>query len=78
MPKGLLYPLISSFRALIYTTPDGSYAWKKNPKEVLEQFGPKLISTILNEKDIDNPDILAKNTNLWDNLFKEIFILGRL
>lgn len=77
IPKGLLYPIVASFRALIDVDSHGNYSWKKNPISVWEDIGGKLVSTILDEK-TENPDVLAKNTNLWSNLFKEVYIYGYL
>ncbi|WP_338627398.1 AIPR family protein [Clostridium baratii] len=76
VPKGLLYPVVGSFRALITVDQDsGKYSWVKDPLAVWEKIGGKLATIILDEKS-DNPDVLAKNTNLWSNLFKEVYIYG--
>lgn len=74
VPKGLMYPLVGSFRALIKVdTKTGLYEWQKNPIDVWRAIGSKLVSIVLDEK-TENPDTLAKNPNLWSNLFKEIYI----
>lgn len=75
IPKGIMYPLVGAFRALVKVNEDGIYSWVKNPTEVWNSLGSKLTSTILDEK-TENPDVLGKNTNLWSNLFKEVFIFG--
>lgn len=76
IPKGLLYPVVGAFRALIIVDQDtGKYSWVKDPLAVWEKIGGKLATIILDEKS-DNPDVLAKNTNLWSNLFKEVYIYG--
>lgn len=75
IPKGLMYPVMGSFRSLILKNSDGSYYWKKNPVEVWDTIGSKLVTIILDEK-AENPDSIAKNTNLWSNLFKEVYIYG--
>ena len=76
VPKGLLYPVVGSFRALITVDENtGKYSWVKDPLDVWEKIGGKLATIILDEKS-DNPDVLAKNTNLWSNLFKEVYIYG--
>lgn len=77
IPKGILYPLVGSFRALIQTNQDGSYYWKRSPLDAWKEIGQKLVTIILDEK-ADNPDAIAKNSNLWSNLFKEIYIYGYL
>lgn len=75
IPKGIMYPLVGSFRALVNVNENGNYSWVKNPLEVWNALGGKLTSTILDEK-TENPDVLGKNSNLWSNLFKEVFIFG--
>lgn len=76
VPKGLLYPIVGAFRALIKVDPQTrKYGWIKNPLETWNNIGYKLVSTVLEEKG-DNPEILGKNTNLWSNLFKEVLIYG--
>lgn len=76
IPKGIMYPLVGSFRALVKVDDmTGKYYWKKSPKDVWGVLGSKLVAIILDEKS-ENPDSIAKNTNLWSNLFKEIYIYG--
>lgn len=77
IPKGIMYPLVGSFRALIEFDVNGNYKWHKNPLKVWSEIGTRLVSIILDEK-TENPDILAKNPNLWSNLFKEVYICGYL
>lgn len=74
VPKGILYPLVGSFRALVKID-NNKYSWVKTPKEVWDTIGPQLVSIVLDEK-ADTPDAIAKNSNLWSNLFKEVFIFG--
>lgn len=75
IPKGLMYPVVGSFRALILINNDGTYYWKKSPLEVWDKIGAKLVTIVLDEK-TENPDVIAKNSNLWSNLFKEVYIYG--
>lgn len=76
VPKGLLYPVVGAFRALITVDETTKkYSWIKDPLEVWNKIGGKLATIILDERS-DNPDALAKNTNLWSNLFKEVYIYG--
>lgn len=74
IPRGILYPLVGAFRALVVVdNATNLYSWKKNPLDVWKAIGSKLVTIILDEK-TENPDALAKNTNLWNNLFKEVYI----
>ena len=74
VPKGLLYPLVGAFRALVLID-DGVYSWKKKPRVVWNDLGTQLVTIILEER-VDTPDAIAKNSNLWSNLLKEVFIFG--
>lgn len=65
VPKGILYPIVGSFRALVKAN-NNEYSWEKSPKEVWEIIGPQLVSIVLDEK-ADTPDAIAKNSNLWSN-----------
>ncbi len=76
VPKGLIYPIVAAFRALININPEtNKYCWKKDPLEAWDVLGQKLIAIVLDEK-ADNPEVLGKNNNLWSNLFKEVLIYG--
>ncbi len=77
VPKGIMYPLVGAFRALIEIDENGKYKWHKNPIKVWSEIGYRLVGIILDEK-TENPDVLAKNANLWSNLFKEVYISGYL
>jgi len=67
--------LIGSFRALVKVNEDCICSWIKDLLNVWNDLGGKLSSIILDEK-AENPDVLGKNTNLWSNLFKEVYIFG--
>ena len=78
VPKGIMYPLVGAFRALIQVNEKTqTYEWRKDPIQAWNDIGQKLVSIILDEK-MDNPDAIAKNNNLWSNLFKELFIYAAL
>lgn len=75
IPRGLLYPIVGSFRALVQIDSTGKYYWAKPPHDVWDAIGQKLVSLVLDEK-AESPDTIAKNGNLWSNLFKEVYIYG--
>lgn len=75
IPKGIIYPIVGAFRALVEVN-NNQYTWSKSPKECWNILGPQLVSIVLEEK-TESPDALGKNTNLWSNLFKEVYIWGR-
>lgn len=76
VPKGLVYPVVGAFRALVCIDQNtNKYYWKKDPMKAWNTLGPKLVSIVLDEK-ADNPEYIGKNNNLWSNLFKEVLIYG--
>lgn len=78
VPKGMIYPIVGAFRALIKIDPNtNQYSWEKNIDLMLDKMASKLVGIVLDEK-TDNPDVIGKNANLWSNLFKEIYIEGYL
>lgn len=78
VPKGMIYPIVGAFRALIkIDAKTHKYKWAKNIELVLDKMSSRLVGIVLDEKS-DNPDVIGKNTNLWSNLFKEIYIEGYL
>lgn len=78
VPKGMIYPIVGAFRALVKINPQtNKYEWAKNIDLILEKMASKLVGIVLDEK-AENPDVIGKNINLWSNLFKEIYIEGYL
>lgn len=77
LPKGLIYPLVSSFRALIGIDPiTDKYFWKVDPFEAWNDLGANLVKTLLTASEdlSDSPDTIGKSQNTWDILFKELYI----
>ncbi len=74
VPKGILYPIVGAFRALVEVDAvSGQYSWKRDPFEAWEKLGAKMVAIVLDEKE-DNPEYLGKSRNLWSNLFKEMLL----
>lgn len=78
VPRGMLYPVVGAFRALVMIDENTKkYKWKVDPSLMADKIASKLVGIVLDEKN-DNPDAIGKNSNLWSNLFKEIYILAYL
>lgn len=74
VPKGILYPVVGAFRALVFVDPiTGLYAWKKDPLEVWSILGERLAGIVWDEKE-ENPEYIGKSKNIWSNLFKEVLL----
>jgi hypothetical protein len=81
VPKGIMYPIVGAFRALIKINEATSkYEWVMDPINVWEKLGPKLVSTIMTSSEdlSDSPDAIGKSPNTWDILFKEVLIHSML
>lgn len=77
LPKGLIFPIVGAFRALISVDKSTQvYGWKMTPYEVWNKLGGKLINIIMTsaEELSDSPDAVAKSPNTWDLLYKEILL----
>ncbi len=77
LPKGLIYPLVSAFRALVgIDSETNKYYWKVKPFEAWEDLGANLVKTLLTASEdlSDSPDTIGKSQNTWDILFKELYI----
>lgn len=74
VPKGIVYPVVGSFRALVSVNPEtGFYYWKKDPFEVWATLGERIATMIWDEKE-ENPEYIGKSRNLWTNLYKEVLL----
>ena len=74
VPKGILYPVVGSFRALVSVDPvSGIYSWKEDPILQWNELGNHLAQIVWDEKE-ENPEYLGKSRNLWSNLFKEVLL----
>ena len=74
VPKGIVYPVVGAFRALISVDPQtGFYSWKKDPFEVWSTLGERIAIMIWDEKE-ENPEYIGKSRNLWTNLYKEVLL----
>ena len=71
VPRGILYPLVGSFRALIDIAPDGKYRWINNPIDVWEELKEPLATYVMSASDEcgNVPTAIGKSKNLWNSLF---------
>ncbi len=80
VPRGIIYPCIGAFRALIDVNEEtGEITWAKgfDPFEVWNKMKTSLVNIILdNSKSIagDKPEIIGKSNLIWDALYKQVLI----
>lgn len=75
VPDGLMYPLLASFRALIYYDKfTNKYIWKKSPFDVYDKINSHLASKIMKYTDAlgNNPNATGKDANAWDLLYMTV------
>ena len=70
--KGILYPLVGAFRALVKVNEDGSYGWKKDPFATMDEVGPELVNGICEQSKGTKPTVVGKQGATWQNLFMRV------
>lgn len=75
-PLGFLYPVLGAFRALVYETAEGVYAWRKNPFEIMDKVGSTLVNDIVERsRELgNNPNATGKSVPTWRNAFQCVVI----
>ena len=77
VPKGLMYPLVGAFRALVIESADGTrYDWIEDPFIVWNNLKELLIESILNSSNEqnDNPNAVGKSISAWDGVYTKVYI----
>ena len=76
IPKGILYPTVGAFRALIKVSENGECCWAEDPIKVWEINKEKMVSSILDNSPAfgNSPDQIGKSSLIWDSLFNTILI----
>lgn len=78
VPKGLMYPLVGAFRALVDVDhKTGNYVWVDGtPFAAWDSLKEKLIESILNSssEQNDNPNAIGKSISAWGSLFDKVYI----
>lgn len=76
IPKGIMYPLVGSFRALARIDSQGNYYWAVNPFQAWEDMKATLATFVMDtsEELANNPANVGRSTNLWSNLFSNMYV----
>ncbi len=77
VPKGLMYPMVGAFRALVrYNDITEKYEWVEDPFIAWENLSEQLIDAIMNSssEQNDNPNAIGKSLSTWDVLFNKVYI----
>lgn len=81
LPKGLIFPIVAAFRALVKVDESTQlYSWVMPPEKIWDKLGGKLINIIMTSSEdlSDSPDAVAKSPNTWDLLYKEVLLYSML
>ncbi len=81
VPKGLMYPIVGAFRALVTVDKSSQqYGWKIPPLKVWEEIGGRLVNIVMTSSEdlSDSPDAVGKSPNTWNLLFKEVLIYSMM
>ena len=72
-PKGFIYPILGSFRALLKEE-DGFYAWKADPFKYFEEVGKDLVGeTVERSRSLgNNPGSVGKDSGHWKQLYRNV------
>lgn len=71
VPRGIMYPLVGSFRALVQVDSDGKYSWKVDPITAWNALKEPLATYVMSASDecSNMPTAIGKSKNLWNSLF---------
>lgn len=71
--KGLAIPLISGFRVLLEER-DGGFAWLTDPVKFFDDYGTKLVRTIMNVSDNvgNDPHVVGRDPQVYRQLTSEV------
>jgi hypothetical protein len=72
--KGLAFPALAGFRALLHVGEDGNLTWKTDPFTFLEKFGVILVRTVMDASDSrdNNPHIVGRDPTVYDLVYRTI------
>lgn len=76
IPKGIMYPVVGCFRALVRVNPEGLYYWVFPPIDAWEDMKATLASYVMDtsEELANNPANIGRSSNLWSNLFSNMYV----
>lgn len=73
--KGLIYPIIGAFRALVEENEPGQYIWTSDPFDMWDKIGASLVEdTIGRSRSFNNnPNAAGKDSGLWKQNYQTVF-----
>lgn len=76
VPRGILYPLVGAFRALVKIDGNGKYYWAVPPQKAWDDTKADLVASALatSEELSNNPANIGRSQNLWSTLFMTMYV----
>lgn len=76
VPRGILYPLVGAFRALVEVDENGQYNWAVPPQKAWEDTKADLVAAALatSEELANNPANIGRSPNLWNSVFMTLYV----
>lgn len=76
VPRGILYPLVGAFRALVRIDENGKYYWVVSPQQAWEATKVDLVTSALatSEELSNNPANIGRSQNLWSAVFMIMYV----
>lgn len=76
IPKGIMYPLVGAFRALVRLDERGNYYWAVDPLQAWDVMKATLAAFVMDtsEELANNPANVGRSSNLWSNLFSNMYV----
>ena len=76
VPRGIIYPLLGAFRALVQVDANGTYSWVAPPIAVWEEMKESLASAVMTASDEQRnvPTNIGKSQSLWSSLFSSLYV----
>lgn len=72
--KGLAFPALAGFRALLEVPPTGGLKWRTDPFKFFEKYGVVLVRTVMDASDSrdNNPHMVGRDATVYDVVYRTI------
>ncbi|NPV46350.1 MAG: hypothetical protein HPY69_05310 [Armatimonadetes bacterium] len=72
--KGLAFPVLAGFRALLIPGPDDSFQWTTDPRLFFDAHGKRLVDTVMTASDNRNgdPHLVGRDESVYAAVYSEV------
>ena len=77
--RGILYPFVAALRCLVKYTRAGDAAWRRNPKDFLNEHGPKLVKHLIGQLSAHggSPNQLGKEAMVYISMYSKALLASQ-